>query len=207
MSMYVKKLDAQFNHDDLDFVRSSVLAFHFKYRDEFINMYSSGTTIHAPALGYYLPQYNITHTARNVSAWEEFNEAKMGEIDVHSIKMKYTDTIYQNLYVIKSQELLTKEYTDALERIINKVPSMFDNKSASITVQELGYSMKFHTDAGVESRIHVNLNRDSLDYFYTEDGPHRWSFGECCLVEASKTYHGFMAFQKEPRIHLILDVV
>ena len=205
--MYVKKLDAHFNNDDLDFIRDCILKFHYDHRDEFAVIYSHGNTIHAPTLGYYLPQYNITHTSRNVSAWTEFNETTIGDIDVHSIKMKYTDAIHQNLYVIKSQELLTPEYMQVLERILSNVPSKFDAKSASATVQELGYSMKFHTDAGVESRIHINLNRDSLDYFYTEDGHHRWSFGECCLVEASKTHHGFMAFQKEPRIHLILDVV
>lgn len=206
MSMFVKTLDVRFDDNDLDFIRESVLGFHSKHREEILRKYVTGHTKHKPALGYYLPQNKIKHTTRNVSSWTEFNDIEMSDYSMSTIKMKISDFHYQNLYTVNAINKFSTEFNIVLNRVFSQIPLDYDKNSVTIAVQEFGYSMKFHTDAGVESRIHVTLNRDPIDYFYTEDGSHKSKFGECCLFEASKTRHGFMSFQMEPRVHLILDI-
>jgi len=210
MSLYVKPLDVHCDASDLDFLREYILNFHYKNKNTILSNFDPGNTIHKSQLGYYIPQFNITHTTRKVSSWVEFNEQLIDDLCIHTIKMNQDNCTYQNLYVIKSPSFLDDAYLTVLNRVLDRVYRCiaFDRSSTSATVQEFGYSMKFHTDAGVESRIHINLNRNSLDYFYTgTNGMHRWHFGECCLVEASKVNHGFMSFQQEPRIHLIMDII
>lgn len=206
MNMFVKTLDAKFDDTDLDFIRENVLNFHNEHRKEILEKYDTGHTKHKPSLGYYLPQNKLTHTTRNVSSWTEFNDIEMDEYSISTIKMKISDFYYQNLYVVNAINKFSSEFQIVLDRILSCIPIGYDKDSVTIAVQEFGYSMKFHTDAGVDSRIHITLNRDPIDYFYTEDGPHKSKFGECCLFEASKTNHGFMSFQMEPRVHIILDI-
>lgn len=206
MNMFVKILDVKFDNIDLDFIRENVLHFHRKHRQEILDKYDSGNLNHKPALGYYLPRNHVIHTTRKVSSWTEFNDIKMDDYSISTIKMKISDFYYQNLYVVNAMNKFSNEFQTVLSRVLSHIPIEYDKDSVTIAVQEFGYSMKFHTDAGVDSRIHITLNRDPIDYFYTEDGPHKSKFGECCLFETSKTQHGFMAFQMEPRVHIIIDI-
>jgi hypothetical protein len=204
--MFVKTLDVHFDDSDLDYIRENVLHFHNEHRQEILSKYDTGNTKHKPSLGYYLPQNKLTHTTRNVTSWTEFNDIEIDDYSISTIRMKISDIHYQNLYVVNANNKFSEEFNTVLNRILSKIPIEYDSESTTIAVQEFGYSMKFHTDAGVAARIHVTLNREPIDYFYTEGGPHKSKFGECCLFEASKTHHGFMSFQMEPRVHLILDI-
>ena len=121
--------------------------------------------------------------------------------------MNISDSLHQNLYIINPKSSFNNTFNNTLTRILDSIPVDFQKASTTASVQEFGYSMKFHTDAGVKSRIHINLNKDSLDYFYTSDGCYRMEYAKCYLFEASKTRHGFMSFQTEPRVHLIMDII
>ena len=210
MSMFVKILDAEFDYADLDLIRNTVLSFHNEYRNELISNYKPGLLSHDPTLGYYIPKNNTTHKTRKVSDWDTLSQLASDNLDLSTIKMinvhNASPDQYQNVYLVHANDKFTSVFSETLNRILSKIPFDFDPESVTLTVQEFGYSMGFHKDEGVNSRIHITLNRDPIDYFYTSDGTHKFKFGECCLIAASKTLHGFMSFQMEPRIHIMVDV-
>lgn len=207
MSLYIQHLEAHFNDNDLDHIRNAVLNFHGNRKELLMDKYDSGITKHKPSLGYYIPLFDSTHKDRQVKSWTEINDTVIEDLTLSVIKMKINHEYYQNIYVVNPNNYFTDEFYVTLDRILDRVPVKFQRQSTSVSVQEFGYSMKFHIDAGVESRVHITLNRDSIDMFYTTDGPYRMKYGECYLFQANKTTHGFMAFQSEPRIHLIMDII
>ena len=207
MSTYITHLDVNFNPDDLNYIRTTILGFHNLNRNTLLSKYNTGNTLHKPALGYYIPLFKSTHTDRTVSSWKELNSIPDENLNIDIIRMSITDSLHQNLYVINPKSPFNEVFYNTLKRILDNIPVDFQQESATASVQEFGYSMKFHTDAGVKSRVHINLNEYSLDYFYTSDGCYRMEYGKCYLFEASKTQHGFMSFQTEPRVHLIMDII
>ena len=207
MNTYITHLDVHFNTDDLNYIRTTILEFHSSNRINLLSKYNTGNTLHKPSLGYYIPLFKSTHTDRDVSSWVEFNSIPDDTINIDTIKMNISDSLHQNLYIINPKSSFNNTFNNTLTRILDSIPVDFQKASTTASVQEFGYSMKFHTDAGVKSRIHINLNKDSLDYFYTSDGCYRMEYAKCYLFEASKTRHGFMSFQTEPRVHLIMDII
>lgn len=207
MSTYITHLDINFNTDDLNYIRTAILGFHNSNRTNLLSKYNPGNTLHKPSLGYYIPLFKSTHADRNVSSWVELNSISDKDLNIDIIKMNITDKLHQNLYVVNPVSSFNEEFYNTLTRILDNIPVDFQRESATASVQEFGYSMKFHTDAGVTARVHINLNEHSADYFYTSDGCHQMEYGKCYLFEASKTQHGFMSFQTEPRMHLIMDII
>lgn len=207
MSIFVQRLAAEFNESDLDFIKTEVLNFHYSHKQVLAANYNPGKLKHVPNIGYYIPLFESTHKDRAVKSWTEINDTTVEDINLSVIKMKVNEEHYQNIYVVKPHNYFSNEFYNVLHRVLKNVPVEFQLQSTSVSVQEFGYSMKFHIDAGIESRIHITLNKDSIDMFYTADGSFRMKYGECYLFQANKTTHGFMAFQTEPRVHLIMDIV
>ena len=209
MSTFIKPLDVQFANDDLNLLRNEITSFHVSHRLAILENFKPGNTPISPKLGYYIPYFEQTFKTRNVSSWSDMTDLDFETFSISTIKMTVDKDKgrYQNLYTVKPKRFFSADFDKIFNSILDKVPHEFQRESASFSVQEMGYSMKFHTDGGVKSRIHIVLNENGLDYFYTSDGPHKMEFGECCLFEASLSHHGFMSFSDTLRIHIILDVL
>jgi hypothetical protein len=207
MNLYMKKLEVDFNHSDLDCIKKTLDQFHDQYRSYLLSVYNPGNTIHTPNIGYYIPIFDVTHKDRNVSSWKEFNEVGNEHLSVMTVSMQISKHHVHNLYVVKPYADFNKEFYNALNRVLDLIPINFQRESSTATIQEFGYSMKFHVDSGVKARIHINLVKNSLDYFYVGDDHYKMEYGECYFFEASKINHGFMSFHDTPRMHLIMDII
>lgn len=202
-----KNMEIQFPESSLDYLRTYIMQLHLDIKENLFSLYDPGNISNKPSLGYYISIYEKTHETRKVKSWEQFNSIKIKNFEISTIKMKVDDKSHQNLYVIYPLNKFEVKFYSELEKILEKIDYKYQKESTTICVQEFGYSMAFHRDSGVKSRIHINLNRNSLDYFYTDEGNYKVEYGVPYLFEASKVNHGFMSFQSEPRIHIILDVI
>lgn len=209
MSKFIQELDIDFDLTVVDSLREYILDFHKQHRDEIISIYNPGNMENAPALGYYITLFEDTFEQKQqvVESWKDISSNQTQRLTTSTINMSIGKGLHQNLYVVKPKQKFSDEFYASVEKLLSKLGIEYDRMSPSVCVQEFGYSMKFHTDSGVSSRAHINLNRDSLDIFYTAEGPYRVKFARCFIIEASKTRHGFMSFQSEPRIHLMVDIL
>lgn len=209
MSKFIQVLDAPFDITDLDYIRQRALAFHLIEGEKIKEVFKHGTTKIVPSVGYYMPLFGDTfeEKQKSIKSWTGFESSDTETFGVNTIKMEQGDGTHQLLHVIKPKDHFGAAFYEVLNRVLAHVPVKFDPRSPAISMQEFGYSMKFHWDAGVQARVHINLNVDCIDIFYTDDGAHRVQQAECFRIEASQTNHGFMGFQKEPRMHIMMDIL
>ena len=209
MSKFIHELDIDFDTFALDSIRNSVLEFHSSHREEVLSVYNPGNMTNPPALGYYVTLFEDTfeEKQKSIESWKDISNDTSDRLKFSTINMSIGKGLHQNLYVVKPKIKFSELFYTNLDKVLSQMNIEYDKLSPSICVQEYGYSMKFHTDSGVSSRAHINLNRDSIDMFYTAERTYRAPFGKCFIIEASKTNHGFMSFQSEPRVHLMLDIL
>lgn len=209
MSIYIKRLETQYAINDLLLITREVTQFHARHKTTILDKCIPGNTLIKPNLGYYIPYFTDTCKTRNVSSWSEITSNEYEQFHLSLIKMDIDkeNLIYQHLYTVTPKHWFSDEFDVAFNRMLDSIPGNFQRESASIAVQEVGYSMKFHVDGGVKSRMHIVLNNHGLDYFYTSDGVCNLEYGGCYLINTSETMHGFMSYSKLPRIHIILDII